>query len=144
MASLVARRTIRATPEQLFDAWTEAAQLEQWWGPSGIDRVEAQVDLRPGGAYRIVNRFADGRVIRIAGEFEVVERPHRLVYTWRVDGQTGEAERVTVGFRPAGDRTEVVVEHERIASEALRRGHREGWEQCLVGLGRYVANPAGR
>jgi uncharacterized protein YndB with AHSA1/START domain len=135
--SLVARRTIRATPERLFKAWTCPEQLMAWWGPPGVECIDAQIDLQVGGEYRIANRFPDGRVVWISGEFEAIEPPHRLVYTWRLDSQT-EPERVTVRLEPRGESTEVIVVHERISDDAARRGHAEGWEGCLTGLEAYI------
>ena len=134
---LVVRRTIHATPERLFAAWTEPDQLLQWWGPTGVQCIDAQVDLRPGGEYRIANRFPDGRVVWITGRFESVEPPYRLTYSWSVDAaaQSTTHERVTVRFEPIGSgATTVVVVHERISSDELRRGHEAGWLGCLDGL----------
>jgi uncharacterized protein YndB with AHSA1/START domain len=136
--TLVARRTIRATPEQLFDAWTQPAQLKQWWGPPPVTCVDAEVDLRVGGRYRIANQFPDGRRLWIVGEFEVVDPPRRLTYTWRVDPHSQVVERVTVQFEPHGDSTEVIVMHERIPDAATRDSHREGWHGCLDRLAKYM------
>jgi uncharacterized protein YndB with AHSA1/START domain len=135
--SLVARRTIRATPERLFEAWTRPEQLIAWWGPPGVECIDARVDLQVGGEYRIANRFPDGRIVWITGEFEAIEPALRLVYTWRLDSQK-EPERVTVRFEPRGNSTEVIVVHERISDDAVRRGHGEGWEGCLSGLEAYI------
>jgi uncharacterized protein YndB with AHSA1/START domain len=96
-----------------------------------------------GGRYRIGNRLADGTVIWIVGEFEVIERPHRLSYSWRLEGSPAAAERVTVRFQERGSATEVIVTHARIASTALRDQHRHGWDGCLAGLSRYSAGPSG-
>lgn len=138
MTPLVVRRTIRATPEVLFAAWTQPSHLVKWWGPSGVECVEAQVDLRVGGAYRIANRFPDGRVVWISGDFESIDPPRTLIYTWQLDGSAGAPERVTVRFDARGDATEVVITHERIADPETRRGHEAGWDGCLDGLAAYV------
>jgi uncharacterized protein YndB with AHSA1/START domain len=137
MVSLVVRRTIRATPQHLFDAWTQPYQLKQWWGPLGADCIDAQVDLRVGGRYRIGNRFPDGTVVWISGDFEMIDPPHRLVYTWGLEPHASAPERVTVRFEPRGDLTEVIVLHERISDEAVRDRHEKGWEGCLDGLQEY-------
>jgi uncharacterized protein YndB with AHSA1/START domain len=143
MLTLVVRKVIRASPERLFAAWTEPAQLRRWWGPAGVECTDAEVDLRVGGGYRIANRFADGRVVWIAGEFEVIEPPRRLVYSWRLEGQPGaaESERVTVRFDSHEAGTEVVVSHERIATTEDRDQHTAGWEGCLEGLALWVSVP---
>ena len=136
--SLVVRRTVRASAERLFAAWTDPAELVRWWGPSGVRCTGAEIDLREGGGYRIGNRFEDGREIWIVGVFERIEAPRRLVFTWRLEPGTDHAERVTVRFEPSGDATEIVVVHERIATEEARASHEAGWRGCLDGLARHA------
>jgi len=136
-AALVVRRTIKASAERLFRAWTEPSQLLQWWGPTGVECTVAEVDLRVGGAYRLANRFPDGRIIWITGTFEEIDPPRRLMYTWRIDPASAP-ERVTVQFESRGDVTEVIVTHERIMSEAAREEHAHGWNGCLDGLAKYA------
>lgn len=136
---LVVRRTINANPERLFDAWTQPQHLKQWWGPRSVVCIDAQVDLQVGGRYRIANQFPDGKVLLISGEFETIERPHKLVYTWRLGAQAGTNERVSVTFEARGDATEVIVTHERILNPAARDQHEQGWVGCLEGLAQYLA-----
>jgi uncharacterized protein YndB with AHSA1/START domain len=138
MVTLVVRKTIRANAERLFAAWTIPAQLKLWWGPQGVKCIEAQVDLRSGGQYRIANQLPDGNVLWITGEFEVIEAPRKLVYTWRIEPETESSERVTVQFEESGNDTEVIVTHERISSEELRKMHEQGWFGCLAGLAKFV------
>jgi len=139
--TLVVRRTIRATAEQLFEAWTQPDHLKNWWGPGNVKCVDAAVDLRVGGAYRIGNQFPDGKVLWIAGEFELVDPPHKIVYTWRVETESQEFERVTVQFEPRDGATEVIVVHERIPDTARRDSHEGGWQGCLDGLAEYLVMP---
>src|SRR6516162_5928376 len=118
---LVVRRMIRASAERIFEAWTEPAHLRAWWGPRPVTCSDAEVDLRVGGQFRIVNALPDGGTVTIHGEFRVVEPPHKLVYTWRMDDGTPESSLVTVTFAPRGEGTEVVVVHEDIPAEHVRR-----------------------
>jgi len=138
--SLLTRRTIRASAERLFAAWTEPAQLRQWWGPEGVVCPEAEIDLRVGGGYRIANRFPDGRVVWIVGEFRQVLPPRELVYTWRLEPPSAESDdtRVTVRFEPRGAATEVIVLHERFTSLAFRDSTQAGWRDCLQRLADYL------
>ena len=138
MLTLVVRRTIRASAERLFAAWTEPSQLKSWWGPGGVRCIGAEVDLRVGGSYRIGNQLPDGSIVWIRGEFETIERPRKLVFSWHLEGEKSAPERVTVQFESAGDATEVIVTHERIASQELRERHEQGWIGCLQGLSRYA------
>jgi uncharacterized protein YndB with AHSA1/START domain len=137
--TLVVRRIIQAKPERLFKAWTEPDQLKKWWGPQSVKCVDAEVDLRVGGHYRIANQFPDGNVLWISGEFQLIEPPHKLVYTWRVEPAQEAAELVTVLFEPrAAGATEVVVVHERIPNKTTRDRHEQGWFGCLDGLAKYI------
>src|SRR5262249_36942533 len=45
---LVVRRTIRASAERIFDAWTRPEHLLVWWGPRPVTCSGADVDLRVG------------------------------------------------------------------------------------------------
>ena len=48
---LLIERIIRAPRQAVWSAWTDPAQLVQWWIPSPLVlRVDA-LDLRPGGAF---------------------------------------------------------------------------------------------
>jgi uncharacterized protein YndB with AHSA1/START domain len=139
---LVVRRVIKADAIVLFEAWTRPEHLLAWWGPRPVRCVDAAVDLRVGGRYRIVNELPDGAHLDITGEFQCVEAPHKLVYTWSVGAASAGPELVTVDFEARGPRlTEIVVTHRRIASEAMRDSHANGWEGCLDGLAVYTASP---
>jgi uncharacterized protein YndB with AHSA1/START domain len=135
--TLVTRRTIRASPTRLFEAWTRPEHLRAWWGPPPVTCSGAEVDLRVGGRYQIANALPDGRTLVIEGEFVVIEPPHRLVYTWRAGED--QVSRVTVRFEPRGEATEVIVIHEQIPDDRMRDSHEGGWNGCLDGLERYFA-----
>jgi uncharacterized protein YndB with AHSA1/START domain len=136
---LVVRRTIRASAERIFAAWTQPEQLCAWWGPRPVTCRDADVDLRVGGRYRILNVLPDGTTLAIEGAFEHIDPPHKLVYTWRMGQELVESSRVTVRFEPRGDATEVIVVHEQIPTPAVRDSHEQGWQGCLDGLERHFA-----
>ncbi|HEY7964859.1 MAG TPA: SRPBCC domain-containing protein [Steroidobacteraceae bacterium] len=136
--SLVVRHVVRAPPQRVFDAWTRPEELRRWWGPNGLVCTEAHVDLRVGGRYRIANLFPDGKVVWICGEYEVIEPPARLVYSWRIEPRGGADERVSVNFEACAEGTLVVVTHERIADQVVRDRHEQGWRGCLDGLARVL------
>ena len=140
--TLVVRRVIRATRERLFDAWTQPDHLMQWWGPPGVNCPGADVDLRIGGIYRIANQLPNGDTLWIAGQFEHIDPPRKLIYSWGTDPTAAASERVTVQFETRDDATEVIIIHERIATAPMRDGHEQGWNGCLDGLERYLAGEA--
>ena len=136
--NLVITQIISASTERLFAAWTEPEQLKQWWGPESVTCIEAEVDLRVGGHYRIGNRFADGSLVWITGRFHLIDPPRKLVYSWQV-GANADEELVTVSFEPTLDgQTKVTVLHERIPDEPTRARHQLGWIGCLGKLSSHV------
>ncbi|MGI9336785.1 MAG: SRPBCC family protein [Gammaproteobacteria bacterium] len=128
------RRLIPASPDRVFSAWTDPDQLKMWWGPKGVRCLSAEVELRVGGHYRIANELPDGSVLWIAGEFETIERPDLLIYTWVVETASPTTERVSVQFDKHEQGTEIILRHEFIATTALRDRHQQGWIGCMDGL----------
>jgi uncharacterized protein YndB with AHSA1/START domain len=48
-------------PRQLlFEAWTQPEHIRNWWGCAGSTLTLCEIDLRPGGSWRIVMRMPDG------------------------------------------------------------------------------------
>ncbi len=76
-------RRFDATRETVFDAWTSPENLKQWWGPGEFKTTVAEVDLRPGGAYRFVIEAQGAPRMELHGVFHEVVPPARLVYTWK-------------------------------------------------------------
>jgi uncharacterized protein YndB with AHSA1/START domain len=73
-------RLIAATPEEVFDAYTDPVAQQAWFtilDPEMI--VENEVDLRVGGKWVSVWGFSADQMFRETNVFEIVDRPHRLV-----------------------------------------------------------------
>lgn len=137
--SLRVEQLVPAPPARVFRAWTDPGELLRWWGPVGVDCVGAEVDLRVGGHYRISNKLPNGSILNIRGVFEVIEQPSMLVYTWNTSVDDLAEERVEVRFRAQGSGTMVSIVHERIPTKELRDSHEHGWNGCLIGLRKFVA-----
>ena len=136
--TLTVSQWVKGSPARCFEAWTDSQSLKAWWGPPGIRCVHAQLDARVGGRYRIGNAMPDGSVLWIEGEYQLVDKPHRLVFTWTTSENTA-TELVSVSFEARDGGTEVIVTHERVPSVQKREQHELGWKGCLSGLGRYMA-----
>lgn len=84
--------TFRATPDELFDAFTVPSLVTQWLAQ------RADIDARPGGWWTFTwppHKAARGRYI-------TVDRPSRLIWTW-----TAEIE--NIGRAPEGGETELAI-----------------------------------
>lgn len=144
-ATLRMRRILPVPPERVFEAWTEPAQLMQWFCPGGYALLAVEVDLRVGGTYRFDMRTPEGHVGHIHGRYIEVRPVQRLVYTWAWEAVTpaGEPVRseettVTVEFLDVGGSTEVVLTHERFADLKSKEQHQSGWAGTLDRLDTLV------
>lgn len=70
-------RRFAAPRDLVFAALTTPALLQRWYA----ELVSAELDLRPGGNWRIVTRRPDGREICQRGTFREIEAPSRMVQT---------------------------------------------------------------
>lgn len=138
--------TFAAPRGRVFDAWSNPEVLRRWWG-AGPDWTSSavEIDLRPGGRYRLsMTDPAAGAEYTVGGEYVEVAPPERLVYTWAWEtpgSPTGELTTlVTVEFLEApGDQTTIVLTHGGFADGRQRDLHDEGWRACLANLaGRVV------
>jgi len=136
-------RTLRASRQRVFRAWTEPELMMRWFVEGDADMTRCDIDLREGGTYRLEGLVGDKRWT-IWGSYLEVRPPERLVYTWtwKHDAGLGESEGdtlVTVEFRDRGSDTELVLTHERFASIQARDEHTQGWNSCLDRFERVVA-----
>ena len=80
-------RTIDASLERVWKAWTLPPELTQWWGPNDVTIPECEVDLRVGGKFYIVMEAGEamgpykGTLWPMQAEFTVVEPNEKLSYT---------------------------------------------------------------
>lgn len=52
-------RVFNASRERVWQAWSDAAQLERWWGPKGCTVEALRFEFRPGGFFHYAMRFGD-------------------------------------------------------------------------------------
>jgi uncharacterized protein YndB with AHSA1/START domain len=75
-------RLFDAPPRLVFEAMTKPEHVKQWWGRlgEGYSVPVCEIDLRPGGSWRFVNRHPKGEAA-FHGEYREVTPPSRLVFT---------------------------------------------------------------
>ena len=138
--TLKVARTIKATPEVVFAAWTRPEQMKHWSAPEGMDVAIAEVDLTEGGRFHIQMKNTEGGEHNARGVYREIERPSRLVYTWSWDEypEAGES-LITVEFRAVDEGTEVTMVHSGLPTEELVKEHEGGWTSCLNRLEKIYA-----
>lgn len=137
-------RFLPASPEKVFQAWTDAARLNEWFGPPGYKANAVTMDVRTGGEYEIVMQppASDGEPSTpntITGRYREVSPPRLLVFTWAWKDASGTPmdgveSLVTIEFSEAPGGTDVRITHERLPAPELREAHRAGWTATLERL----------
>lgn len=77
--TIILTRILAAPCEQVFEAWTRPEHVACWWDPSGEPLAECEIDLRPGGAFKFVNRHPPG-AHQFAGIYREIAPPRHLIF----------------------------------------------------------------
>ena len=131
-----------ASRQRVYRAWTEPELLMKWFVESEGRVDKCDVDLRPGGTYRIEGRMRE-KPWAIWGKYLEVKPGEKLVFTWAWEHDPGPWEKagntlVTVEFRELGKDTELTLTQERFATVKARDEHSMGWKGCFDRLEKVV------
>jgi uncharacterized protein YndB with AHSA1/START domain len=99
-------RTFTASPEAVFEAWTNPASFGRWFGTEATAVEDVSMDLRVGGAWSARMILGDGNEIGWHGSYLELEAPHRLVLSLS-DRPGDQFERVEVHLKKIEDGTEM-------------------------------------
>jgi uncharacterized protein YndB with AHSA1/START domain len=149
---LVLERTLNAPRELVWKAWTDPKLLKQWFAPKPYEISELEMDLQPGGIFRIRMVGPDGFDTGHGNAgcvLEVVDR-EKLVWTSALGPQYRPAEMAATGcesfpmtavvtFADAGDGKTLyraIALHRNEADRDVheKMGFDEGWGKCAEQL----------
>jgi uncharacterized protein YndB with AHSA1/START domain len=102
---IVTTRMFDAPRDLVFEAHTSCEHLSKWWGPRRYEVSFCDVDFRPGGAWRMVQRGADGTEHGFRGEFREIVRPERITWTFEYEPMAGHISVQTVTFEEHDGKT---------------------------------------
>lgn len=136
-------RTIDASRELVFEAFSEVRHLSQWWGPEGFTTTTRSFEFAVGGEWEFVMHGPDGtdypewilwteiappgRIAMLHGEYRGDPNAFESVLTFEPAGETTRIEMLTV-FPTKELRDEAIEKH----------GAVEGGRQTLRSLAAYV------
>lgn len=141
--SLEVRRVINAPRDRVYAAWTDPAQLRQWFGPENVQTRNLVADARVGGKFQWDLTNPEGEEMTVVGEYRELQPGRKIVFTWKwQDDEDWERREsiVTVEFSDCDGGTEVRLTHERLPSKESRDRHSEGWTSLLEKLEKFVGN----
>jgi uncharacterized protein YndB with AHSA1/START domain len=77
---IIHTRIFNTTREIVFSAWTDPAQLAQWWGPNGFTNTFHTFELRPGGRWDFTMHDSEGQDFHNQCVFIEITCPERIVF----------------------------------------------------------------
>ncbi len=105
---VVITRVFDAPRDLVFKVFTDPNLVPEFWGPKDLTTTVEQMDVRPGGLWRFVQRDSMGSIFAFKGVYHEVVPPERLVYTFEFEGTPGHILLETVTFEELpGGRTKL-------------------------------------
>ena len=135
---LVLTRVFDAPRAVVWKAWTDAKQVQQWWGPEHFTNPICEMDVRVGGTLKIVMRSPTGSEHPMKGVFREVVKNEKLVFTNIAVDENGDPlleGMTTVIFEDEGDKTKLTLKTgaSGIKSQVkfMLQGMKDGWSQSF-------------
>lgn len=77
----IVERTFNSKVSDVYEAWTDASKLSQWYGPQGMENKDISPDARISGAFGATVISPDGQEHRFDGIYREVEAEAKVVFT---------------------------------------------------------------
>ena len=111
---LTFERTFDAPREKVWKAFTDPQQIPHWWGKHGTRTIVEEMDVRPGGKWRYVNRADDREEVAFYGEYLEVDPPQGFKWTFMFDVE---------GVGPMGGPETYIFEEVDGKTKVISTGH---------------------
>jgi uncharacterized protein YndB with AHSA1/START domain len=138
------RRVLRAPLGSVWRAWTDPDEIAVWWGRRGwtVQPGSVVMDIRPGGAFRLLSRHEDGRSMPTDATYREVVPFARLVFAEGPAAGCPEHDGAvtTVTFADLGEGwTELVVEVSLRTTPQVAEQAMAGFGSALDRLSEHLA-----
>ncbi|HXQ13673.1 MAG TPA: SRPBCC domain-containing protein [Caulobacteraceae bacterium] len=136
---LTMTRRFDASPERLFDAWTDPRLAHGWlFTTPDSEAHSAEIDLRIGGAWKIVDRRG-GTDYTALGEYLEIDRPRRLAFSFGMPQFSPAFDKVTVEIAADGDGAIMTLTQEGLPP-AYIPATEDGWAKMFDALSVQLAD----
>jgi uncharacterized protein YndB with AHSA1/START domain len=139
---IVSTRVFDAPRDLVFEAHSSCEHMSGWCRPRRYEVSSCEMDFRPGGAWRIVHRGADGDIPAFRGEFREIVRPERIVWTFEWEGMPGHVSVQTATFEEHDGKTTLtataVFDTVEDRNGMLQSGMEEGAVETYERLDEYL------
>jgi uncharacterized protein YndB with AHSA1/START domain len=126
-------RRFGASVERVFDSWLNPESARRWLFATPTGQItRCDIDSRVGGKFVLVDR-RDGEDVEHVGEYRVIEKPTRLVFTFAVPKYSAQVTQVSIDVAPRARGCELNLVHENVLPEWASQTE-EGWRKILEAL----------
>ena len=139
---LLISRTFDAPASLLFQLWSKPEHMKRWMGPATFSCPAAEIDFRPGVAYRGMIKSAEHGDNWFGGVYREIVPDKKIVFTFAWDNEGPSAGRqtlVTITFEERNGRTLQTFHQKPFATVARRDSHVGGWTSAFDKLAAYAA-----
>lgn len=133
-------RVLRAPPERIYRAFTDADAMARWLPPNGFTARVHHMDAKVGGSYEMsFTNFTTGHSHSFGGTYLELVPHERIRYTAKFDdpGLPGEMQ-TTITLKQVSCGTEIAIVQEGIPSVIPTEACYLGWQESLVFLAQLV------
>ncbi|MBK5286386.1 MAG: SRPBCC family protein [Bacteroidia bacterium] len=138
--SVTLHRVLKATPEKIYRAFTDANAIGSWIPPYGFVCVVHKMDARVGGSYKMsfIN-FSTGNGHSFGGEFLEMKPDEFIKHTDKFDDPNLPGEMTTsIWLKKVSCGTELKIVQESIPSVIPTELCYLGWQESLEKLAKLV------
>jgi len=143
---IVMSRAFDAPRALVFLAHSSCEHIRQWWGRRDHTMPECRMDFRPGGAWRFVNRDAEGNEYAFYGEYREIVEPERIDWTFGFEGMPGAPGLETMRLEEHDGRTTLTTrsffgsleERDAVIRSGMEDGAAETWDRLAEHLARIA------
>lgn len=130
---------LAASLERVYQALT-SSEVTSWWVRPGVfDTREWDGDVRVGATFH-ASGVGRGQPYALEGEFLEVDKPHKLVHTWKMAGSPAAPSTVTYELTPIDGGTKLSLRHTGLAPAELCINTCAGWETSLFELAKLLGS----
>lgn len=137
--SFTMKRNFKHSKQDVYEAWTNRESLIDWFAPAKeFTTIVHEQELKVGGKYKIEMREPDGTAHVVHGEYVALNPYDQIVFTWEWESDEQEVNSlVTIDLTENNGVTDMLLLHEKLASQESVDLHSEGWTGCLTQLDSY-------
>lgn len=134
---LVIERSLSASPQKVYEAWTNPEVLVKWWGPVGMSIPVCEMDVVEGGNWKTTMANDEGGEYTVTGQYKTLSPHDHIAFTWawsQEDGSRGHETIVNVVLEETSGGTKMTMTQKEFRDVEQRDNHNSGWTSSFTKL----------